>query len=172
MTAAPATPPGFSTINPFIIARDADGLIRFLTMVFDGMDHPDARTFDQDGLLLHAELQIGGTTLMFAERKPGWPFTPALLQIYVDDVEVVLGRAVAAGAEIITRPTDFFGDVLSRFLDPWRNLWWVYQHGGADFGTDRTEGVDASAEWEPTPELSCIHDTLLAALPRVCDAQQ
>lgn len=172
MPVVPTTPPGFATINPFIVTRDADGLIRFLTTVFDGVERLDARTIDDDGLLLHAELQIGGTTVMFAERKPGWPFTPVLLQIYVDDVEVVLGRAVAAGAEIITRPTDFFGDVLSRFLDPWRNLWWVYQHGGADAETGWTESVDASPGWEPTPELSYIHDTLLAALPRVCDAQQ
>jgi hypothetical protein len=91
MTIANA-PVGFSTINPFIITRDADGLIRFLTEVFDGVDHPDARTIDDDGLLLHAELQIGETTIMFGERKPGWPFTPALLQIYVDDVDTTLER--------------------------------------------------------------------------------
>ena len=172
MPAAPATPPGFATINPFIVTRDADGLIRFLNTVFDGVDRPDARTIDDDGLLLHAELQIGGTTVMFAERKPGWPFTPALLQIYVDDVAIVMDRAAAAGAEIITRPTDFFGDVLSRFLDPWRNLWWVYRHGDVDTGSDWAENVAVSAEWEPTEDLTYIHDTLLAAMPRVRDAQR
>lgn len=177
MTAVPAAPAGFSTINPFIVTRDAEGLIRFLTDVFDAVEHPDARTVDDDGLLLHAELQIGGSTVMFAERKPGWPFTPALLQVYVDNVEVVLDRAATGSAEIITRPTEFFGDVFSRFLDPWHNLWWVYQLGTAPdnhwgesaTGTDWSDNTDDSAAWEPTPELTYIHDTLLQVLPKVLD---
>ncbi|QRY53101.1 VOC family protein [Mycolicibacterium septicum] len=181
MTPAPAAPAGFSTINPFIVTRDAAGLIRFLADVFDGVDHPDARTVDDDGLLLHAELQIGGSTVMFAERKPDWPFTPALLQVYVDDVEVVLDRAAAGGAEIITRPTEFYGDTFSRFLDPWHNLWWVYRSGTREdiaqdsnggessAGTDWSDNTDGSAGWEPTPELAYIHDTLLQALPKVRD---
>jgi len=49
----PASPVGYSTVNPFIITRDADGLIKFVTEVFDGIDHPDVRTMDNDGLLLH-----------------------------------------------------------------------------------------------------------------------
>ena len=54
-----ATPPGFSTVNPFFITRDADGLIAFLREVFGGEEHLDARTVDIDGLLLHAELEVG-----------------------------------------------------------------------------------------------------------------
>ncbi len=164
MTDNSTAPAGISTINPFIITRDADGLIRFLTEVFDGVDHHEARTIDNDGLLLHAELQIGSSTVMFAERKPDWPFTAALLHVHVDDVAVVLERAAAGGAEIITRPTEFFGGVLSRFLDPWRNLWWVCQSG-----SDGSETADDSATWEPTPELTYIHDTLIAALPEIRD---
>lgn len=176
----PNTAPGFSTINPFIITRNADGLFRFLQEVFGGVEHPNARTVDPDGLLLHAELEIGGTTVALADRKPGWPHIPSLLQIYVDDVESTLERAAARGAEIMTRPTPFFGDVFSRFLDPWGNLWWVYstdgaqdqgEYGASDWST--SEASDASDEawadtaWEPTPELTYIHDTLLAVLPRL-----
>jgi len=172
---------GYATVNPFLITRDADGLMRFLTDVFGGVDHPDARTMDDDGLLLHAELQIGDTTVMFAERKPGWPFTPALLQVYVEDVETTLERAERGGAEVITRPTDFFGDhVFSRFLDPWRNLWWVYSVAAApEGGENDTSGDDGSvdsagdessaADWQPTPQLTYLHDTLLDAFPRLQD---
>lgn len=174
----PASPVGYSTVNPFIIARDADGLIRFVTEVFDGVDHPDARTMDNDGLLLHAELQLGGSTIMFAERKPGWPFTPGLTQVYVDDVEATLKRAEELGAEIVTRPTPFFGEVFSRFLDPWGNLWWVYSTSAAeadgaegwghDSDTDWSAG-DAEETWQPTPELTYIHDSLIEAFPRIRD---
>ena len=100
-----ATPPGFSTVNPFFITRDADGLIAFLREVFGGEEHLDARTVDIDGLLLHAELEVGGTTLMFGERKPNWPFLPQLTQIYVGDVESVLARAEERGCPD-RHPTD------------------------------------------------------------------
>lgn len=165
------TPAGFATLNPFFITRDADGLLAFLREVFGGEEHPDARTVDTDGLLLHAELEIGGTTLMFGERKPAWPFLPQLTQIYVDDLERVLVRATERGARLVTEPTDFFGTVLSRMLDPWGNLWWVYQHGEApelDWAAEDdapTEWADAdAAEWSD-PGLAYIHRTLLEAMP-------
>jgi PhnB protein len=174
----PAAPEGYSTVNPFIVTRDAEGLIAFVKEVFDGTEHPDARTIDTDGLLLHAELGIGGSTIMFGERKPNWPFTPSLLQVYVDDVEATLAAAERLGATIVTRPTAFYGDVFSRFLDPWKNLWWVYQHGGdgaasaeqdeTDIGQDSWDDEAAGEEaWsaQATPELTYIHETLLATMP-------
>lgn len=181
----PRVPAGYATVNPFVITRDAEGAIGFVTQVFGGVEHTAARTMDDDGLLLHAELRIGSATIMFAERKPGWPFTPSLLQVYVDDVAATLARAEGRGAEVVTRPTAFFGEVFSRVLDPWRNLWWIYStdatgEGAGDpagpeaggWGDEDIEGggADGSAgDWAPTPELTYIHDTLLAAFPRIRD---
>ena len=167
--ATTATPTGFSTVNPFFLTRDAEGLIAFLRQVFGGEEHLDARTVDVDGLLLHAELEIGGTTLMFAERKPVWPFLPQLTQVYVEDVAGVLALATERGARVITRPTDFFGTVFSRMLDPWGNLWWVYQHGEApELDWDSTEGETDTdlTEWSD-PNLAYIHRTLVETMPTV-----
>ncbi|MFW3168465.1 VOC family protein [Geodermatophilus sp. CPCC 206100] len=151
-------------MNPFFITSDADGLIAFLRDVFGGEEHLDARTVDVDGLLLHAELEIGGTTLMFGERKPGWPALPQLTQVYVSDVESVLGQAMARGARIVTKPTDFFGTVFSRMVDPWGNMWWVYEHGEApELDWDAADDT-APAEWTD-PNLAYIHRTLLEAMP-------
>ena len=66
---------------------------------------------------------------MFGERKPDWPFVPQLTQVYVADLEGTLAQATKLGARIITQPTDFFGTAFSRMIDPWGNLWWVYEHG-------------------------------------------
>ncbi|MBX3029994.1 MAG: VOC family protein [Chloroflexi bacterium] len=166
MDTAP-TPAGFATLNPFFITRDVEGLITFLQEVFGGQEHPDARTMDIDGLLLHAELEIGGTTLMFGERKPGWPFLPQLTQIYVTDIEATLARAEERGARVVTHPTDFFGTSFSRVLDPWGNLWWVYQHGEAPEMDWSSPDDDADAdltEWTD-PDLAYIHRTLLETMP-------
>lgn len=81
----PKAHPGFSTINPFIITRDAEGIFRFLADVFGGVEHTDARTNDPDGLVLHSALEIGGSTVVVADRKPGWPFIPSLLQVWVEE---------------------------------------------------------------------------------------
>jgi PhnB protein len=164
----PAAPAGYATVNPFIITHDADGLIDFVKQVFGATERPEARTLDHDGLLLHAELAVGNATIMFGERKPGWPFTPSLLQVYVDDVETTLGVARQLGATVVTDPTEFFGDTFSRFRDPWSNLWWVYRHRGQTWTGDAA--ATGAEEWEQTsPELTYIHDTLTTAMRRFQD---
>lgn len=167
MTSAPK-PDGFATVNPFFITRDAAGLIDFLREVFGGEEHEDARTVDVDGLLLHAELEVGQTTMMFGERKPDWPYLPQLNQIYVSDVQQTLARAAERGARVVTEPTDFFGTQFSRIVDPWGNLWWVYQHGEApemDWSADEGEDeTDEPVEWVD-PGLAYVHRTLLETLP-------
>ena len=173
-TGIPAAPAGYATVNPFVITHDANGLIDFLEQVFGATERPEARTLDHDGLLLHAELVVGSATIMFGERKPGWPFTPSLLQVYVDDVEATLGVARRLGATVVTEPTDFYGDTFSRFRDPWSNLWWVYRHGGQAWtGDEESADATGAGEWEQaSPELTYIHDTLLTAMPQLQDPRE
>lgn len=171
----PAAPAGSATVNPFIWTDDAAGLIDFLVAVFGATDVPEARTVDTDGLILHSELLIGDSTLTVAERKPGWPYTPAFVRVYVDDPEAVLARAEERGGRTVTRPTDFFGDVLSRFADPFGHLWWVYQHNPGAAVWDDASGEDADGNsgesWESftSPELEYIHATLIEAMSGLRD---
>jgi uncharacterized glyoxalase superfamily protein PhnB len=159
----PKTPEGYNAVNPFIITKDALNLIAFLKTVFGAEVDIAGHTVDTDGLLLHSELIIGNSRMMVAETKPGWPFTPSLLQVYVDDVEATLVHAEKLGATIVTKPTDFYGDTFSRFMDPWNNLWWVYQHNSqAEAHWDEDSSSDAS--WETTKEMQYIYDTLLEAM--------
>lgn len=160
--------PGMNTVNPFIITDRAAELIDFLIDVFGATDVPEARTLDRDGLILHAELRVGDSLLMLADRKPDWPFTPALTRVYVDDAEATLTRAESRGARVVTRPTDFFGDTLARFQDPSANLWWVWQHNPQppqDWA--ESDGDDWSSF--ATPELEYIHGTLLEAMRTLQD---
>jgi PhnB protein len=178
MTHASA-PKGYNTINSFIITKDAIKLISFLITVFGAEEDRNSHTVDSDGLLLHSELSIGNSRVMVAESKPDWPYTPGLLQIYVQDVEATLAKAEELGGEIVTKPTDFYGAILSRMKDPFGNLWWVYQHNPAaetnwdegNRGDDADAYSDADAlkggeevSWEPSEEMTYIHDTLLKAM--------
>jgi len=162
-----SVPKGYSTINPFIITKDATKFIEFLERVFGAKEVKEAHTMDTDGLLLHAEFKIGDSTVMVADTKEGWPFTPSLLQIYVEDVEKTLKRADELGAKIVTKPTDFYGDIFSRFVDPWDNLWWVYQHNGEISGDKNTKSEN-DATWDTgSSGLNYIHDTLLETMKRL-----
>lgn len=169
----PAAPEGYATVNPMVITTDADQVARFVIEVFGGEERAEARTVDEDGLLLQGEVRVGTTTIMFAERKPDWPLTPSLLQVYVDDLEAVLARALALGARLVTKPTDFFGTQFARVQDTSSNLWWVWQHGEASWGGEEesdwsVEGADGG--WsEVSPELAYIHDTLLEAMTALRD---
>lgn len=165
---APRAPEGYKTVNPFVITEKASELIRFLTEVFAAEELPDARTIDHDGLLLHAEVRIGDSIVMLAERKPDWPATPGLLQVYVDDLDAALDAARRLGATVVTEPTEFFGAQLSRFVDPWRNLWWVYRQGedAPTEWSDESWEADAGGDGEEwaSPELDYINSTLTTAM--------
>ena len=160
-------PEGYNTINPFIITKEASKILEFLKKVFGAKEVKEAFTMDTDGLLLHAELRIGDSTVMIADTKEDWPFTPSLLQIYVEDVADTLQRAEALGARIVTKPTAFYGDIFSRFVDPWNNLWWVYQHN-EEVDWEEAPAEEEDATWvTESRELTYIHETLLETMKRL-----
>jgi PhnB protein len=161
-------PPGYGSVNAFVAVRGAGGapaFIQFLEEVFGARETLAAHTVDADGLLIHAEARIGESTLMLFDAKPQWSFTPALLQVYVRDVGPVVERARTHGAEVITEPTDFYGGQrLARFLDPWHNIWWLFQYGSQSVAP--SEGPNELPSWRPDPALppSYVHQTIDSAL--------
>lgn len=167
MSATAPVPAGSNTVNPFVMTDNAADLIDFVIEVFEAEDVPDARTIDTDGLILHAELRIGDSVVVIADRKPQWPFTPAFIQVYVSDVEATLQRARRRGARIVTEATEFFGDTLARFQDPAGHLWWVQQHDAA--GQADWTGDDTGWEQFSTPELEYVHTTLLETMAALRD---
>lgn len=170
----PAAPEGYATVNPFIITTRADEVTRFVIDVFGGEERTEAHTIDEDGLLLQAEVRVGTTTIMLAERKPDWPFTPSMLQVYVDDLDAAVERALARGGRLVTKSTDFFGTQFARVQDPSANLWWIWQNGDEIW-----DDGDGESEWATegigegwggvSPELAYIHDTLLEAMTTLRD---
>lgn len=116
-------PAGYNTLNPFVLGKGpggAAGFIGFLEKVFGGVERANVRTLDRDGSVLHAEVRVGNSSLLLADSKAGWPFTPAFEQIHVENIPAVLERAEAAGAEIVTPRSPFYNGVnIARILDPW-----------------------------------------------------
>ncbi|MGW4215257.1 VOC family protein [Lentzea sp. NPDC004789] len=118
-------PEGYHTVTPWMItAGHTADLIDFITEVFDAVELGRVGEAPEIG---HAEVRIGDSVVMLFDR-PDWPRTPAFLRLYVADDAEVLKRATERGATVVTEPTElFWGDRVSRFTDPFGNLWWVHQ---------------------------------------------
>jgi uncharacterized glyoxalase superfamily protein PhnB len=118
-------PDGYHTVTPWMItAGHTAELIDFITEVFDAVELGRVGEAPEIG---HAEVRIGDSVVMLFDRQ-GWPRTPAFLRLYVADDAEVLKRATERGAVVVTEPTElFWGDRVSRFTDPFGNLWWVHQ---------------------------------------------
>jgi len=126
LTTAPA---GYHTVTPWLINRDAAGLIDFILDVFEG---EDLGRVEADGKIGHAEVRIGDSVVMLFDSRDRWPETPGFLRLYVADDAAVLARAVARGGWVHTEPTEmFWGDRVSRMRDPYGNLWWIHQRVAA-----------------------------------------
>jgi PhnB protein len=164
-------PPGYGSVNPFVAVRGPGGapaFVRFVVDVLGGRETRAAHTVDADDLLIHAEVRVGDSTIMFCDAKPHWAFTPALLQVYVRDVDAVVARARSAGAEIVTEPTAFHGrQRLARWRDPWSNLWWLFEYGPDS--TAPSEAPDELPSWRPDPSAppSYVHRSIDDALSRL-----
>jgi len=90
-----------------------------------------------DGKLGHAEIKIGGATIMLADefphlggRSPESPGgTSVNMLICVTDVDALVARAVAAGAKVLSPLADqFYGDRNCKLSDPFRHVWMFATH--------------------------------------------
>jgi PhnB protein len=121
-------PDGYSHVNAWVISRDTDAEIAFLTEVFGAEERPGSRFVTPDGLIGHVEVTVGDSVLMMFDARPEWSPIPAALRVYVDDAAAVAARAVAQGAHEVTRPTDLaFGERVARVRDPQGHLWWIHE---------------------------------------------
>ena len=118
-------PEGYSTVSPYLVVEDAQQLIDFLEEVFGAVER---RRYDlPDGSIMHGEVQIDDTVIMIADGNDLFPPFSSLLHVYVDDVDAVYKKAVAAGATPVEQPQQREGDPDRRgsFEDPAGNTWSV-----------------------------------------------
>ena len=112
-------PDGYHTVTPYLAIDGAAKAIEFYTKAFGAVElfrFPGA-----DGKLGHAEIKIGDSRIMMADEFPQMGFrgpkslggSPAMILLYVPDVDAQFKQAVAAGAKVV-RP--LHGSVLRRPL--------------------------------------------------------
>lgn len=128
-------PDGYPQVSPYLVVHDAVGAIEFYENVFGATER--MRMPGPEGKIGHCELQLGDSVLMLADESPEMGVqgpravggTPVTISVYVEDVDAVFDRAVAAGATPL-RPveTQFYGDRSGQFEDPFGHRWSVASH--------------------------------------------
>ncbi len=120
-------PEGYHTVTPYLIVEDAAGVIAFLEQAFDAEVKSLAHA--PDGLIMNAEVRVGTSMVMLADAREGIAKQTVSLYLYVDDVDTVFARAVAAGGTVTMDPADmFYGDRHGGVKDPSGNNWWIASH--------------------------------------------
>ena len=123
---AETIPGGYGTVTPWIISRDAAGLIAFLERALDG--ELIGRVDNPDGTIGHAEVKIGTSIVMMLDGKAEWEPAPAFLRLYLPDAEATFQKPIEAGATPVTRVTHLaFRDKVGDVRDSSGNVWWLQQ---------------------------------------------
>jgi PhnB protein len=120
-------PDGYSAVTPYLTVSGVARLIDFVKEVFDAEEV--LRMPGPDGNVAHAEVRIGGSMVMMGEPMDDSARMPAMLHVYVKDVDAVYARALQAGATSVREPEDqFYGDRSGGVKDAFGNLWYMATH--------------------------------------------
>ena len=116
----------------YLRLRDASRAIEFYTRAFGAKEKFRLTEPGSGGRIGHAELELGGTTLMLSDEYPemgicgpasigGTSFT---IHLHVDDADALIRRAVEAGATIVRPASDqFYGERSGTVRDPFGHEW-------------------------------------------------
>lgn len=133
--ATKSIPDGYHSVTPYLIVKGAADALDFYKRVFGATEL--MRMPDPSGKIGHAEIQIGDSHIMLADEYPemGHRSPQTLggagvsLMIYLDGVDEVYKRAVAAGAkEIQPLKNQFYGDRSGTVQDPYGHVWTIATH--------------------------------------------
>lgn len=110
-------PPGWHTVTPKIVVKDAAGLTEFIRQVFEAtgdylLDRPSVITIG-DSIIMVGEAGIRSEMTVF-------------LYVYVIDVDATYQRALDADARSVEKPFDTpYGDRRCMVEDKWGNTWQI-----------------------------------------------
>ena len=152
-----AVPPGYHTVTPHLVCRDAAGAIEFYRRAFNARQR--LRMDDPQGRVAHGELRIGDSIVMIGEEMPemGASAPPTVggtavhIFLYLPNVDKAFAQATAAGATTEMPPTDmFWGDRYCKVVDPYGHKWSMATH--IEDVTPREMGRRAAAAFAGPPQ--------------------
>lgn len=120
---APSLPENHQQVMPYLIVANAAGLSQFIQDVLGGRE--TIRHLRDDGRIMHAEVMIGNSTIMFAESTENWGNNPSGMFVYVSNADATYQKALDAGATSVMPPADQSYGRSCGVTDPYGNTWWI-----------------------------------------------
>jgi len=128
-------PEGYHSVTPYLIVNGAAKALDFYAQALGAEER--MRMPGPGGKVMHAGIQIGDSVVMLADEFPEMGArspqsiggTPVGICLYVEDVDAVFKRAIAAGAKE-ERPlvNQFYGDRSGTIIDPFGHKWTIATH--------------------------------------------
>lgn len=106
-------------VTPYLLARDVDGYIAFLTKAFGAVQ--EAHHEASPGYIPYARVRIGDAAVEFGTADP----MPGAYFLYVADPDAVYDNALAAGATSLAAPADRPSGRIAFVEDPVGNHWYI-----------------------------------------------
>jgi PhnB protein len=129
-------PDGYHTVTPHITVNGAEKALEFYKRAFGAQEIVRMPGPGGKGIM-HAEIKIGNSIIMLndelhgmGERSPqSLGGHTGSIYLYVEDVDAVYAKAVAAGAMGRVPVSDmFWGDRTGRIVDPFGHEWAISTH--------------------------------------------
>src|SRR5271169_652926 len=113
----PDTLDTYRTVTPYLVVPDADAELTFLEAAFGATESSCQR--NEDHKVMHAEVRIGNSLIMLGQAGEQWKALKAALYLWVEDVDQLYSKALAAGARSESAPEDKpYGHRNAGVIDP------------------------------------------------------
>lgn len=118
-------PEQYNQVMPYLILKGTGDFLKFMTTVFDAEEQLIVPT--ENGAVMHGEIKLGKSVIMFAESGEQFTPMPAGIFVYVDNADVTYQKALSAGATTVPgqEPSDKNYGRTCGVTDPFGNTWWI-----------------------------------------------
>src|SRR6516225_8207899 len=114
----------YRTVTPYLVINDADRELQFLTAAFGAKEKLCHR--NEDKAVMHAEVEIGDSLVMIGQAGGQWKALSGAIYLWIDDVDQVYAKALAAGATSLSAPEDKpYGHRNAGVVDANGITWWI-----------------------------------------------
>jgi PhnB protein len=114
----------YRTVTPYLVVPDADAELNFLKSAFGAIESLCHR--NSDNTVMHAEIKIGDSLVMLGQAGEQWKALKASLYLWLESVDEVYAKALAAGATSQSPPEDKpYGHRNAGVIDPCGITWWI-----------------------------------------------
>lgn len=101
-------PGGYNSVSPYLMVKDGNKFAEMLKHIFGATEK--RKYLREDGTIMHAEILIDDTVIMFSEATEAYPSVPMWLHVYVPNVHETFKKAMEFGCEKLDEPVQKNGD--------------------------------------------------------------